>query len=209
MAAGDGLNLMPTPPIIAGWRNARLPGRFLRAVLLLLLLSVSATAEARQPAIDEIVVANSDRHALLYAKVVNGFTPEMENALQNGMPVTFTFLVELYKNRDPWPAQRIAFLDFDHTLSYDNLKEEYRIELQEKGGKTFAALTLNEAMKMMTEINGLRVMELAGLDPDGNYLIKIRAKLARKVLPLDMQTLIPFWGLRDFKTDWHLVEFRY
>jgi hypothetical protein len=207
MAAGNGISMVS--PLIFQGKGVRLPSCFFQAVLLLLILSVSVAAEARQAAIDEIVVANSDRHALLYAKVVNGFTPEMETALQNGMPVTFSFSVELYKSRKPWPDQRIAILNFDHTLSYDNLKEEYRIELQEKSGKTLAAHSLAEALKLMTEINGLQVIPLAGLDPGDDYLLKIKAKLARKTLPLDVQTLIPFWGLRDFKTAWHLVEFRY
>jgi hypothetical protein len=197
------------PSLIFKGKGARLPSRFFPAVLLLLLLSVPAPAEARQAAIDEIVVSNSDRYALLYAKVVNGVTPEMETALQNGVPVTFSFFVELYKLRKPWPDQRVAIFNFDHTLSYDNLKEEYRIELQEKGGKTLAAHSLTEALKLMTEINGLQFIPLTELAPGEDYLLKIKAKLARKTLPLDMQTLIPFWGLRDFKTDWHLVEFRY
>jgi hypothetical protein len=208
MAAGPGMKIS-FPKKELQPRRMGLACRFLQAWLLLLVVSFAITAEARQPAIKEIVVSNSDRHVLLYAKVVNGFTREMETALQNGMPVTFTFYVELHKLSNVRSYQRTTALSFDHTLSYNNLKEEYRIELQEKGGKTMAAHTLKEALKVMAEINGLRVVPLTKLDQDGNYLLRIRAKLARKTLPLDVQALIPFWGLRDFKTDWHSVEFRY
>jgi hypothetical protein len=155
------------------------------------------------------VVTNSSSDVLLYGKVVNGFTSEMEAALQNGIPVTFTFMVELYTVRRTWPDWQITALTFDHTLSYDSLKEEYRVELQEKGGRTLATRSLAEAQELMTQVNGLRVIPLTQLKPDENYLLKIKAKLARKTLPLNVHALIPFWRLWDFETDWHHVIFRY
>jgi hypothetical protein len=166
-------------------------------------------SQAGKAGMTEIVVTNSTSDVLLYGKIVNGFTPEMEAALQNGIPVTFTFLIELHKVRSSWLDRQIAALAFDHTLSYDSLKEEYRIELQEKGGRTLATRSLAEARAWMTGISGLRVAPLASLQPEEEYLLKIKAKLARKTLPLNVHALIPFWGLWDFETDWHHVEFRY
>jgi hypothetical protein len=198
-------------PAVGGSSGKRRAISFFQVIFLLqlLLLSGVAAAEARSPAIAELVVINSQTHLLLYGKVVNGFTSEMETALQNGIPVVFTFSVELYRVKNPWPDQRLAVRTFDHTLSYDNLKEEYRIELQEKGGKIMATRSLAEAQGLMAEINGLPVGPLADLEPGGDYLLKVNTKLARKTLPLNIHALIPFWGVRDFKTDWHTVKFRY
>ena len=164
---------------------------------------------AREAAVTEVVVTNSPTEVLLYGKVVHGFTPEMEAALQNGIPVTFTFFVELHKIRSSWLDRQIASLSFDHAVSYDNLKEEYRVELQEKGEKTVATHSLQEAKTLMTDINGLRIASLHDLKPGGEYLLKVKAKLARKTLPLNVHDLIPFWGLWDFETEWHTTEFSY
>ncbi|MDA8164302.1 MAG: DUF4390 domain-containing protein [Desulfobacteraceae bacterium] len=178
---------------------------------LMLGLSLICPSESRaeKPAIAQIVITNSTKDVLLFGKVKNGFTKEMETALQNGMPVTFTFMVQLRKVRSSWLDRQIASLTFDHTLSYDSLKEEYRVELQEKGGKTVATRSLAEAKDLMAEVNGLRVVPLSRLEADQDYQLRIKAKLVRKTLPLNLNTLIPFWGLWDFETEWHQVEFRY
>jgi hypothetical protein len=199
------------PQTISTGQPTLSPNLFLRWIMLLLLLALlaAATTEARAATIEEIMVTNSSSHVLLYGRVANGFTLEMEDALHNGMPVTFTFAVELHQFVSIGPTRRIAALAFDHTLSYDNLKEEYRIELKEKGGRILATQTLAQARELMAEINGLRVVSLATLKPGQDYLIKVQVKLARKTLPLNVHSVIPFWGLRDFKTDWHTVEFRY
>lgn len=177
--------------------------------LLLFLLVCPPRSFAAQAAIRNVVVTNSRSAVLLYGKVENGFTPEMLAALQNGIPVTFTFMVELYKVRRTWPDHQLAALEFDHTLSYDSLKEEYRIELQEKGGRTTATQSLAKAQDLMSEVNGLQVISLARLEPNEEYLLKIKAKLSRKTLPLNIDELIPFWRLWDFETPWRQVEFRY
>lgn len=179
------------------------------AWLLLFVLACPPRSHAAQAVIRNVVVTNSRSAVLLYGKVENGFTPEMLAALQNGIPVTFTFMVELDKVRRTWPDHQVTALEFDHTLSYDSLKEEYRVELQEKGGRTSAIQSLTKAQDLMAEINGLRVISLARLEPNEEYLLKIKAKLARKTLPLNIDELIPFWRLWDFETPWRQVEFRY
>ena len=62
---------------------------------------------------------------------------------------------------------------------------------------------------MMTEVNGVKVVDLSRLKPGNDYFLSVKARLERKTLPLFFHYLIPFWKLRDYETDWHYVEFRY
>ena len=133
----------------------------------------------------------------------------MEEGIKNGIPVSFTFYVELLRNRKGWLNQEVVSLEFDHTLSFDTLKEEYSVVLLENPDQVIRTQSFGEAQDKMSRINGLAVSSLSSLQPDGEYRLRVKAKLAEKKLPLYFHYVIPFWGLWDFETDWYSVEFRY
>ena len=173
-------------------------------------LMLPAMAEAaREATINDVIVTNSSREVLLYLTVRNAFTPEMEKGVQNGIPVTFNFFVELYRRRTGWVDQKVVERSFEHTLTYDTLKDEYRVVYGEQNGKTVITKSLPKARELMAQVNGFALSPLTMLLADADYALKIKARLAEKTLPLYFHYVIPFWGLWDFETDWYTVEFRY
>ena len=52
--------------------------------------------------------------------------------------------------------------------------------------------SLAEAKMLMAEINGFKVLALEEIDPKASYVLRVKAKLARKTLPLYFHYLIPF-----------------
>jgi len=187
--------------------------RYIRLSLLLVagcvaLLCIPAALQAQEASVKDVVLTNSNEQLLLYFTVEKAFTPEMEDAVRNGIPATFTFFIELHRHRTAWPDQEIVSMNFDHTLSYDNLKEEYRIKLDEKK-KEIVTKELVEAKASMVEVNGLPVVALDFLKPGEEYTLSVKARLAEKTLPLFFHHLIPFWKLWHFETDWYDVKFRY
>ncbi|HSR35947.1 MAG TPA: DUF4390 domain-containing protein, partial [Desulfurivibrionaceae bacterium] len=185
-------------------------GGFGVALLLLLAVALPASVQAaRQANIDEVIVTNSSREVLLYLTVRNAFTPEMEKGVQSGLPVTFTFYVELYRHRSGWLDQKVVARSFEHILSYDTLKDEYRVVYGEHNGKTVIVKTMAEASALMAQVNGFGLSPLAALMADAEYTLKVKARLAEKTLPLSIHAVIPFWSLWDFETDWYTIQFRY
>ena len=166
-------------------------------------------AHAQNATIDELIVTNSSTDLLLFLTVNNAFTKQMEEGIKNGIPVTFNFYVKLEKKRNTWMNQELVSLRFDHTLSYDTLKEEYSIVRSEQAGQTLRTKSLAEAKKAMAQLNGPPVSPLKALQPEAGYLLRVKAKLAEKTLPLYAHYVIPFWSLWDFETEWYTVEFRY
>jgi hypothetical protein len=166
-------------------------------------------ALAQNATIDELIVTNSSTDLLLFLTVNNAFTKQMEEGIKNGIPVTFNFYVKLEKKRSTWMNQELASLRFDHTLSYDTLKEEYSIVRSEQAGQIVRTKSLAEAKKAMAQLNGPPVSPLRALQPEAGYLLRVKAKLAEKTLPLYAHYVIPFWSLWDFETEWYTVEFRY
>ena len=178
------------------------------AVMAILLMS-PRVIYAQDATIENVVVANSNTNLLLYCSVANSFTPEMLEGVHNGIPVTFTYFVNLEEERSFFPDREIVSFSFNHTLSYDTLKEEYQISSSLEPGKTVTSSSFDQAKRLMADVDGLRVTALNNLRPEGKYVLSIKARLAKKTLPLNFHYVVPFWHLWDFETDWQTVEFRY
>ena len=187
------------------------PFRVFSSVLLALALFFGngQSALAQNATIEELIVTNSSTDLLLFLTVNDAFTRQMEEGIKNGIPVTFNFYVKLERKRKAWLNQELVSLQFEHTLSYDTLKEEYSIVRSELAGQTFRTKSLAEAKKAMAQLNGPPIAPLKALLPEAGYLLKVKAKLAEKTLPLYFHYVIPFWSLWDFETAWYNVEFRY
>ena len=164
--------------------------------------------QAQEATITDFTVSNSESQLLLYLIVKDCFTDEMETAIHNGIPATFTFYVDLYQIQKAWPDKKIDSLNFNHIMDYDSLKKEYQIQRAEKNDSKHTS-SLEEAKNLMSEINGFQVFPMEQLDTKASYKIKVKAKLAKKTLPLYFHYLIPFSSLWDFKTEWHELVFHF
>jgi hypothetical protein len=161
------------------------------------------------PHITDIIVTTSDTHLLLFGELRNSLTKEMVDGLHSGIPITFSFFVELEENKPNWLDEELAVFSFSHNLSFDTLKNIYVVETEENNNKKSTAATLDEAAQIMNEINGLRIIELERLRPEGTYRIRMKADLYKKTLPMSLHTIIPFISWWDLNTDWYTVEFTY
>ncbi|MCB2181193.1 MAG: DUF4390 domain-containing protein [Desulfobulbaceae bacterium] len=179
-------------------------------ILILLVLFSSFPLQAKETGqVGDVALVNSEKDLLLYFTVHNAFTPEMENGIKNGIPVTFTFLVKLFQVNNGSLDGEMLSSSFDHTLQYDSLKQEYRVDMEENGVTSVAVADLGEAKALMSEIHDFKLADLALLTEGRKYGVKVKAKLAKKKLPLNFQYIIPFWQLWKFETDWNTVTFTY
>ncbi len=80
-----------------------------------------------QPELKDIIITTSARDLLLFATVKNGFTDEMREKVKNGLPITFTFHVELEQVRSGWFDTTLVETAIIHTLWYVSLKQEYLV----------------------------------------------------------------------------------
>jgi hypothetical protein len=133
----------------------------------------------------------------------------MLEGLHNGIPIHFTFWVELNKVEKNWPDLLLASMQFHHILTYDTLQENYRIETSERKQKSEFFPELSEAVKAMNEINGLLVVELSQLIPENSYQLRLKAMLYENILPMKLHHIVPFTSWWNVETDWHTVEFTY
>lgn len=166
-------------------------------------------ANAQDVSIKNIVVTNSSTDLLLFLEVEDAFTKEIVEGVQNGLPAVFSFEIQLTMVRSGWPDKEIYSGTSEHTLVYDNLKKNYTVTIEERNGRQNVTDSLDNAMHLMEEVNGLKVIALDALVPDRQYILEVRAVLAKKELPFYVHYLIPFGDFWDFTTDWCEVRFKY
>ena len=184
--------------------SRRSPGLILLPFFLFFLATIipASSLYAQEASITDFTVSNSEKQLMLYLTVTDCFTDDMVAAIHNGIPATFTFYVDILRRRSNWPDKKIATLEFDHVMDYDSLKKEYRIRRNEKGNNRLIT-SLADAKALMSEVNGYKILPLEELEPGFTYIVRVKAKLARKTLPLYFHYLIPFISLWDFETDWY------
>ncbi len=178
-------------------------------LLLFLFFSGPKSAWSKQAQITDIIVTNNQENLLVYFYTKGCFTPDMNKAIQNGIPTTFTFLIELYKPRSLWPNIRLASLKLHHTIKYDSLRDEYSILLSERGHQNFTIKDFSKAQEMMADVSNIQLIPLKNLQRNTQYQVRIKAELNKVRLPLYLHYLLFFVSLWDFETDWYVVDFIY
>lgn len=179
-------------------------------VTMLFLTVAGAQVEAEKKAtINEMTATTSETHLIVFGTLENSFTSEMIELLHSGIPLRFSFYVELYKTTENWQEELIIANNFQHIITFDTLKENYKVTLEEDNHKVLSFRSLLEAQKEMNEINGVKVVELKQLLPDNRYKLKMKAELYRKTLPLSLHNILPFLSWWDIETDWHTLTFTF
>ncbi len=165
-----------------------------------------AKAKTDKQPFSELFLTPAEKHLLLFGVVNNEFSDEVVSGLKSGLPIRFKFTVELVEERE---QESIADHIFVHSLTYDTLKDSYSVIVGESNNKLIQSKNLNYAQVLMSEINGLPLIELAKLRRNTDYTMKIKAELFEKNMPENFHRVLPFLSLWDFETAWQTIEFSY
>lgn len=188
-------------------------GLLMRRLLLAFYLVLSvyfflpSVSSARDATIADILVTNNTENVLLYARLVNCFTKEMDAAILAGVPTTFTVILDLYRERSYWWDDKISRKVIKHTVRYDIVKKTFYVSSTEGGATTFQ--DFESAKRAMADLNGIVVSPLKQIKRNEIFYIMLRAELDKVRLPLHMENVLFFVSLWDFKTNWYWQRFVY
>jgi len=176
--------------------------------LLVLLLSVNSV-NASEASLTDIEVCNTESHLLLYFTVDNCFTEDMKAAIDSGIITTFNFFIRVYEVRGLLWDKKIAKIKVNHDIQYDSLKKVYMVRLLEKVNKPIFIKDFDEAKDRMSEISGLRVVDLQELQAGTRYQVRMMVELDKIRLPFYLHNVFVFLSLWDFETDWYTLDFKF
>lgn len=185
----------------------RIVYRSILPLILAFLLSSNALS-ANNATIRDLLVTNNASHLLVYARVTDCFTKDIEDAILAGVPTTFTFVLDLFQQRSGWLDKKLIRTTIRHTIKYDNVKNLFHVSADgEKEATTFP--DFESAKRAMTDLNGVPLFPLKALNKNTSYYVMSKVKLDKVRLPLHLEYLFFFVSLWDFETDWYREGFSY
>lgn len=177
--------------------------------VLLSVLFVQNAAFAEDAILRNIIVTNTRDDLLVYMSVEGAFREKMEKAILSGVPTTFSFYIELLQVRNLWPDKTITEKKVTHTIKYDNLKKEFTVVRSWGSNKPVITKSFNEARRLMTDVDGIKMAPLKWLEKGKRYQIQAKAQLSKLTLPYYLHYILFFVSMWDFETDWYSIDFIY
>jgi hypothetical protein len=179
------------------------------AVIMSLIFLIQIPYAAQDATLSNLIVTNTSNDLLVYINVEGAFREQTVNAIMSGLPASFSFFIKLYQKRSMWFDKTIAEIEIANSIKYNNLKKEFVVEHSWEKGKIRTAQSLQEAQKLMSDVDGLKIIHLNKLEKGKQYQVKAKAQLSKLTLPFYLHYVFFFVSLWDFETDWYTIDFIY
>ena len=147
-----------------------------RLALCLFLIASAAYARESLPSIDRLTAVAANGEVSVHFAVRGAFDdPQTIEAIQSGVPTSFTFVVEIYRDRPNWFDEGIARSRIQVIATYNSVTREYLVNYRRDHrlvrSETFSDLgTLQQRMTTIDEPN---LFDIGNRRP---YKIKVRVK---------------------------------
>lgn len=172
------------------------PDGRLRRLALLWMLALGLCGLANAAALDGVLevrsaYVNIDKGVfLLHARVEYPESTAIQNALRDGITLTFDLDARVERDRHLWFNAAIIDLTLRRELTYHAVSDRYVVRDTKNGDQsTFA--TLDDALDYLGKVDAWPIIVEPQLD-GGNYTISVRAGVRRGNLPSAMRAIL-FW----------------
>lgn len=156
------------------------------------------------PEISDIILTNTPRDLIVYASLRDGFSDELIEAIQSGVPTTFTFYLDLYRRRTLWWDELVASRVVKNSVKYDLLKKEYRFTRTFNGKvDERATKSLDELKSWMSELENVPLARYNSLIPEDRYYVRVKAEMKTTKLFFPLNYIFFFVSFLDQKTGWY------
>ena len=176
------------------------------AVLAGMLLAVPvAVADSGAYIADVHLSEGSAGDLILGFRVQQAMDQRVIDTLESGLAVRFTYWVRVQHPRQVVPDEKLVDLRFERVLEKDNLKDRYRLTMEE-GHPPRDVANLEEAVGLMGLVEGVSLLPMEVLDSRRPLYLRIRVRLQRFEMPFRLHYVLPFVSYLDVGTDWYSLE---
>ena len=175
----------------------------------LLIISVSlvaiifSTPVYGKISIDNISITSMSEDIKISATLHNGFSKNIVEAIESGVPVTFTYYLELRKKVPMWFDSKVSMRTIKMTLQYDTLKKEYELSsFDGENSSNKITKEFNEIKERMARLDGISLASSKMLNPNKKYYVRIKANMKSKKLWFPFSYILYFFSFFDFNTSW-------
>ena len=171
--------------------------------LFIFMASPAISSFAMSPNIVNIGVSTKAKYLVMNARLIDGFSEKILEAIENGVPVGFTYEIELRKENTVWADSLISSNTIRHKIQYDSLKKAYRFtETGKNVRRKVITRKVSRYKKLMLTLMNIPIAPIYRMDPKENYYIRVKADLETDRFWFPFNYIFFFVPFNDFKTSW-------
>ena len=169
----------------------------------MLTLGLVSPVSAVSPDVVNIGVGTNGKYLVMSARLVDGFTEKILEAIENGIPMGFTFEIELRKDNTLWVDSLVSSNKVRHRVQFDSLKKIYRFSESGKNVKR-KIITRKESryQKLMLTLKDIPIAPIYKLDPNEKYYVRVKADLETDRFWFPFNYIFFFVPFSAFETSW-------
>lgn len=151
--------------------------RWTMLLLALALLGAAAPEDIR------VTPLARDGRILVSFSLPDGFSDEVKDAIRSGLPITFTYDVELRRGVTFWLDRSLASATVAATVQFDNLTRRHQLSRSVDGRTEDSKVTEDATMvrAWLTAFERLSLFSTRDLEPNGEYYVRVRAHTQPRV----------------------------
>ena len=170
---------------------------------LMLTMGLVSPASAVSPDVVNIGVGTKGKYVVMNARLVDGFTEKIQEAINNGVPIGFTFEIELRQDNTAWVDSLISSNKVRHRVQFDSLKKVYRFtEIGKNVRRNIITRKKSRFQKLMLNLKDIPIAPIYKLDPNEKYYVRVKADLETDRFWFPFNYIFFFVPFSEFETSW-------
>ena len=172
-------------------------------VFFILTMGLVSPVSAGSPDVVNIGVGTNGKYVVMNARLVDGFTEKILEAIENGVTMGFTFEIELRKDNTLWVDSLVSSNKVRHRVQFDSLKKIYRFSESGINVKR-KIITRKESryQKLMLTLKDIPIAPIYKLDPNEKYYVRVKADLETDRFWFPFNYIFFFVPFSAFETSW-------
>lgn len=149
----------------------------MRSVVLSILLCLFAAALcAADPKIEHLTGTAASRKVSVHFNLANAFDHDQTiQGLQSGVPTSFTYIIEIYRDRRNWLDEGIARSRIEVIATFNSVTREYLMNYR-RDRRLVRSETFSELATLQQRMTTIDEPDLFDIGDRRPYKLKVRAK---------------------------------
>lgn len=176
--------------------------RWLATSISLICLAWITNASAQGFTIRSVETHLADKVYQLSAQVDYHLTPQVLEALQNGVPIVIAIDIKVEKERNWWLNKTVAELKQGYMLLRHSLSEKYIVNNLNSGvQKDFSRI--EDAIEALGHVDSLPILDAKLVDNGSHYRVLLRTYLDIEALPAQVRPLAYLSSPWRLESEWY------
>jgi hypothetical protein len=121
---------------------------------------------------------SADGHVFASVEAPAAYTDDLRDAVQSGLPVKLTFIIDLKRPSSIWFDHTVATTTVESSVKFDNLTRQYQVSKLSDGRIVSSQRTEkeDEMRAWATEFERVPLSDGEALEPNAEYYVRVRVR---------------------------------